>query len=64
MVLLARVSGAAGVAAFVALGIQPMRWWEAKRARSMTVKAVVVWAVLPAVTAGFVLLRGVVARPR
>ncbi|MFZ5426504.1 MAG: TIGR00341 family protein [Thermodesulfobacteriota bacterium] len=54
----------AGVAAFVAHGIQPMRWWEARRARSMTVKAVVVWALLLAVMAGFVLLHGVVARPR
>ena len=44
----------AGVAAFVAHGIRPMSWWEAKRARRMTIKAVVVWTVLLAAMVGII----------
>lgn len=53
-----------GVAAFAAQGIQPMRYWEAKRARGMTVRAALAWTGLLAVLAGFVALYGVVSLPR
>ncbi len=44
----------AGVATFVVSGVQPMSWWEAKRARILTLKAVSVWIVLLIVMVGII----------
>lgn len=40
-----------GVLTFVAQGVRPRRWWEAKKARRATVWSVVVWAGILAVLA-------------
>lgn len=36
----------AGVATFLAQGIRPQQWWDAKRARKATLQAMVAWTVL------------------
>ncbi|GAB4347473.1 MAG: TIGR00341 family protein [Desulfobulbaceae bacterium] len=36
----------AGIATFLAQGIQPAHWWEAKKAKKMTYKAVALWITL------------------
>jgi hypothetical protein len=39
----------AGVLTFVAQGLRPLSWWEAKRARQATIFAIVTWAILLAI---------------
>ena len=46
----------AGVVAFLALGIRPLTWWEARRARTATLRAIGIWAVLLAALVGAIVL--------
>jgi len=36
----------AGVLTFLVQGVRPLQWWEAKRARRATVRAIAIWSVL------------------
>ncbi|WP_243366630.1 TIGR00341 family protein [Fundidesulfovibrio soli] len=36
----------ASVATYLAHGIQPMSWWDVKRARKMTIKAIIIWVMM------------------
>lgn len=47
----------AGVVTFLVQGIQPAHWWEAKKAKIMTYKAVALWTVLLLVLLVIILLQ-------
>lgn len=47
----------AGIGTFLAQGIQPINWWEAKKAKTMTSKAISVWVFLLLVLLAIILLR-------
>ena len=51
----------AATATFLVQGIRPDTWWEADRARSATVRALVVWVVLLLLLAALLVIR---AAPR
>lgn len=50
----------AGVATFLAQGIRPRTWWEAKRARRATVTALALWISLLALLVGILAWLGVI----
>lgn len=45
----------AGVATFIAQGIEPRSWWDAKKARRVTILAIAGWAILLALLITFIL---------
>lgn len=47
----------AGIATFLVQGIQPAHWWEAKKAKKMTVRAMALWVVLLLLLLGIVLMQ-------
>lgn len=47
----------AGVATFLLQGVAPRTWWEEKKAKTMTRRAVVVWVILIALLVGAFILR-------
>lgn len=47
----------AGIITFLAQGIQPAQWWEAKKARRMTVRAMAVWIFLLLVLLVIIILK-------
>ncbi|MGV8126047.1 MAG: hypothetical protein ACP5PV_02400 [Methanothrix sp.] len=48
----------AGVATFLAQGIEPRTWWEAKKAKKATVLAIMGWALLLAILIIIILFFG------
>ena len=48
----------AGVATFLAQGIEPRTWWEAKKAKKATVLAIMGWALLLAILVILILFFG------
>ena len=44
----------AGVATFISQGIEPRSWWDAKKARRVTILAIAGWAILLALLITFI----------
>jgi uncharacterized hydrophobic protein (TIGR00341 family) len=48
----------AGVVTFVAQGVRPRSWWEADKAKKLTLSAVAIWCVLLAILIGLIVFWG------